>query len=55
MAQEFTKVLLNIPKDLFSALEEYRRQKPIIPSRNEALRDLLKYALDRKMKKNEPK
>jgi len=35
------KITITLPEDIVKRIEEYRRRKPIIPSRSEAIAELL--------------
>jgi metal-responsive CopG/Arc/MetJ family transcriptional regulator len=48
MSDDITPTLLRIPRDMVKAIEVYWHQRQL-PSRAAAIRELLAYALDRKL------
>ena len=54
MHEQTAVVRLPLEGPIFALVEEWRRSQPKIPSRNEAIRLLLRRALERSSEKSEP-
>ena len=50
MPTELPRVFVTLTEELFEKLEEYRRRQKKIPTRSEAIRDLLLKALKLELK-----
>jgi metal-responsive CopG/Arc/MetJ family transcriptional regulator len=51
MGTELPRVVVTLTEELYEKLEDYRRKQPKIPSRSEAVRELLDKALQRELMK----
>jgi hypothetical protein len=54
MHEQTAVVRLPLEGPIFALVEDWRRSQPKIPSRNEAIRLLLRRALERSSEKSEP-
>ena len=51
MGTELPRVVVTLTEELHKKLEDYRRKQSTIPSRSEAVRELLEKALEQELNK----